>query len=67
LTLERVEGALLTRMRFTPPLIGNPLLPALHGGTLGALLESAAIFTLVAQTETERVPKIITLSVDFLL
>ncbi|MBC7977355.1 MAG: PaaI family thioesterase [Myxococcales bacterium] len=53
-------------MRFGPHLIGNPSLPALHGGTLGALLESAAIFQLLWQAETIVLPKTITLTVDYL-
>lgn len=64
--VEDVAGEMLCRMTYTPKLIGNSLLPALHGGTLGALLESAAVFELLLQTETERVPKIISLTVDFL-
>lgn len=66
LSIEEKDGALITKMAFSESLIGNPLLPALHGGTVGALLESAAVFTLLAQTETGRVPKIISLSVDYL-
>ncbi len=66
LSLEREGFALRTRLKYAPENIGNPLIPALHGGTIGALLESAAVFTGVAETETERVPKIVTLSVDFL-
>lgn len=64
--VEDIAGEMLCRMTYTPKLIGNSLLPALHGGTLGALLESAAVFELLLQTETERVPKIISLTVDFL-
>lgn len=66
LAAERADGELRVRMRFGPHLIGNPMLPALHGGTIGALLESTAVFTLLAQTEAERVPKVITLTVDYL-
>lgn len=47
-------------------LIGNPRLPALHGGVVGALLESAAIIHLIWQQETVVVPKTINLSVDYL-
>ncbi len=64
--VEDIAGEMLCRMAYTPKLIGNSLLPALHGGTLGALLESAAVFELLLQTETERVPKVISLTVDFL-
>lgn len=61
-----VDGELITTMRYGDHLIGNPALPALHGGTLGALLESAAIFELLWRAETIVLPKTITLTVDFL-
>lgn len=57
---------LITTMRYAPHLVGNPSLPALHGGTLGALLESAAIFELLWRAETIVLPKTITLTVDYL-
>jgi uncharacterized protein (TIGR00369 family) len=57
---------LLTTMRYAPHLIGNPALPALHGGTLGALLESAAIFEVMWRAETVVLPKTITFTVDYL-
>jgi len=59
-------GELITTMRYTAHLIGNPALPALHGGTLGALLESAAIFELLWRAETIVLPKTITVTVDYL-
>ena len=63
----RSEGdVLVTTMRFAEHLIGNPALPALHGGTVGALLESAAIFELLVRAETVVLPKTITLTVDYL-
>ena len=61
-----VEQELITTMRFGPHLIGNPALPALHGGTLGALLESAAIFELLWRAESIVLPKTITFTVDYL-
>jgi uncharacterized protein (TIGR00369 family) len=57
---------LVTTMRYSHHLIGNATLPALHGGTLGALLESAAIFELLWRAETVVLPKTITLTVDYL-
>jgi acyl-coenzyme A thioesterase PaaI-like protein len=63
---ENSTGELLTRMRFGAQLIGNPVLPALHGGTIGALLESAAIFQLIWESDTVAIPKIITITVDYL-
>jgi uncharacterized protein (TIGR00369 family) len=66
LTMALEGDGLITTMRYAPHLIGNPALPALHGGTLGALLESAAIFELLWRAETVVLPKTITLTVDYL-
>jgi len=66
LTAGETDGELVTTMRYANHLIGNPALPALHGGTLGALLESAAIFELLWRAETIVLPKTITLTVDYL-
>lgn len=60
------DGDLLARMPGAPHLIGNPVLPALHGGTVGALMESTAILKLLWQSDAAAVPKIITLTVDYL-
>ena len=65
LEANRDGDELITTMRYGGHLIGNPALPALHGGTLGALLESAAIFELLWRAETSVLPKTITLTVDF--
>ena len=63
---ENGTGELLTRMRYHESLIGNTYLPAIHGGTLGAMLEMAAIFHLLWETETGTVPKIVNITVDYL-
>lgn len=54
------------RMKFSDALIGDPTVPALHGGTLGALLESTAIFQLLWAAETLVLPKIISITVEYL-
>lgn len=59
------EGLVLV-MPFDDKLIGNPTLPALHGGVTGALLECAAITTLMAEVDTETLPKIVNLSINYL-
>ena len=63
---ENGTGELLTRMRYHDDLIGNTFLPAIHGGTLGAMLEMTAIFHLLWETETVAVPKIVNITVDYL-
>ena len=60
------DGAVIATLRYGEHLIGNPALPALHGGTLGALLESAAIFELLWSSETVVLPKTITITIDYL-
>jgi acyl-coenzyme A thioesterase PaaI-like protein len=66
LAIEVVEGDPITTMRGAKHLIGNPILPALHGGTVGALLESAAIFKLIWEIKSIAVPKTINITVDYL-
>jgi acyl-coenzyme A thioesterase PaaI-like protein len=64
--LELSDGEVIGHMPFAPHLVGNPRLPALHGGTLGALLESTAIFKLMWEADTVVLPKIVSITVDFL-
>ena len=66
MTVVVEEGELLTRMEGRESMIGNPMLPALHGGTVGALMESAGIFKLLFERDIVSVPKTITLTVDYL-
>ena len=63
---EDSEGNPLCILPADPKLIGNARLPALHGGVVGALLESAAIVQLIWSAETDAIPKIIDLQVDYL-
>lgn len=64
LTLQ--GGELLGVMKFGEHLIGNPMLPALHGGAICALLESTAIFQLLWDGEFGAPPKTIGLTVEYL-
>ena len=47
-------------------LIGNPGLPAIHGGVVGAFMEQAAAFHLIARMNRPVLPKIIDFSLDYL-
>ena len=51
---------------FSERIIGNPLLPAIHGGVTGAFLESAAQMTIFAELGTEKLPKIVNITIDYL-
>ncbi|MCC6522604.1 MAG: PaaI family thioesterase [Polyangiaceae bacterium] len=61
-----LEGELVGKMRYADHLIGNPALPALHGGAIGALLESTAIFQILWDAETIVLPKTVNITVDYL-
>ena len=47
-------------------LIGNPLLPALHGGVIGAFMEVTAVAQLYLAQGQMRMPKTIDVSIDYL-
>ncbi|WP_373085421.1 PaaI family thioesterase [Sneathiella sp.] len=46
--------------------IGNPTLPALHGGVVGAFMESTALVHLLKTQEVTRLPKIINITIEYL-
>ena len=64
--VEVREGRRIAVMPFSEHLVGNPTVPALHGGTLGALLESMAHLELLASADHGRLPRTITLTINFL-
>src|SRR5262245_57208852 len=66
LALELEGDELRARLDYAPQLVGNSLLPALHGGVLGTLLESAAIYALLWDTPAKELPKTISLTIEFL-
>jgi uncharacterized protein (TIGR00369 family) len=66
LSLVVTNDELICTMKFDPMLIGNATIPALHGGTLGGLLESAAVFQLLWESQSVVLPKIINVTVDYL-
>ena len=66
LGVERSGAELRTRLDYAPHLVGNALLPALHGGTIAALLESAAVFGLLWDTRSRGLPKTISITVEYL-
>jgi uncharacterized protein (TIGR00369 family) len=51
---------------FKPELIGNPMLPALHGGVMGALMELTALTQLAIASKSEKFPKTIDINVEYL-
>lgn len=63
---SRQDDELLFRLPANKDNIGNPLLPALHGGVIAGFMELAAAMHLLVATGSGSVPKIIDFSVDYL-
>lgn len=63
---ERDGEGLLCALPFSPEIIGNKDLPAVHGGVVGAFLELTALLALIDRPDAERIPKPINFSTDFL-
>ncbi|HYC75554.1 PaaI family thioesterase [Brevundimonas sp.] len=62
-----LEGDHLTvTMPFADSLIGNPMLPALHGGATAALLELTAVAQVALSYPRLRLPRPINLTVAYL-
>lgn len=73
LRFETAGDRLTAVLPFQPMLIGNPLIPALHGGVTAAFLETTAIVGLVwaglpvdGGVTMPALPKMIDLTVDYL-
>ena len=66
ITMDMSGDELIGHMKFADHIIGNARLPALHGGALGTLLESTAIFKLLWKAQTVAVPKTVNITVEYL-
>lgn len=60
----RDDGTLV--MPFSPRIIGNPILPAIHGGMTGAFLETTAIVGVTRELGASAWPKPIGLTINYL-
>ena len=60
------DGALRVHLPYQPLLVGNPFLPALHGGVVGTCLEMAALLEILHQRAGDQVPKTIDFTIDYL-
>src|SRR5664279_5687027 len=58
------DGTLV--MPFSPKIIGNPILPAIHGGLTGAFLETTAIVGVTRELGVSALPKPIGLTINYL-
>jgi uncharacterized protein (TIGR00369 family) len=63
--IEADAGGLIGVLPFAPELVGNPILPALHGGVVAAFLELTALAQLAAAS-TGAAPRTVDYSIDYL-
>lgn len=66
LSAELVESTLRIHLPFSPSLVGNPTVPALHGGVVGACLEMAALLQVIHLRSGPPIPKTVDFTVDYL-
>jgi len=66
ITVAETAGRMLTTMDFDEKLVGNISLQAIHGGALAALLELAALFQISYEIDTEQMPRVITITIDYM-
>lgn len=66
LACDKFGDDLIFRLPPKPENLGNPILPAIHGGVIGGFMElSAAIYLMMSQ-DVQRMPRIVDFSLDYL-
>lgn len=63
---QRFGNDVMFRLPDNPDNIGNPILPAVHGGVLGGFMEMSAALHLMMMLDTAAMPKIVDFSLDYL-
>ncbi len=66
LEVHQLGDEVITELPPQAHLTGNPNLPAVHGGVVGAVLEMTAILQLIHDTDCERLPKTVDVSFNYL-
>ena len=64
--IQQQGNEVITVLPFKSELVGNRILPAIHGGVIGAFLEITAVLQLLYETECERMPKTVDVNFDYL-
>ncbi len=62
-----VDGEQLrVRLPYAEEIVGNPKVPALHGGAIGSLLQTAASVQLMLATRSLRLPRLFSCTIEYL-
>jgi uncharacterized protein (TIGR00369 family) len=63
---KKLDGSFKFTLPKNDSNLGNPILPAIHGGAMGGFMETAGILHLLMKLKTQSVPKVIDFSIDYL-
>ena len=66
MTAELAGDEMTATLPFSQHLVGNPILPALHGGVIGAFLEMTAVCQLTLLEPLRRQPRTIDVTIEYL-
>jgi uncharacterized protein (TIGR00369 family) len=66
MTAELAGDEMTATLPFSQHLVGNPILPALHGGVIGAFLEMTALCQLILLEPLRRQPRTIDVTIEYL-
>ena len=66
MSAEQVAGEYRFLLPASAGNVGNPTLPALHGGAIGGIMEMSAALHLLMAMDTLKLPKIVDFSIDYI-
>ena len=66
MSVSRFGDEMVFRLPAKDDNIGNPILPAIHGGVIAGFMEMSAIVQLMVFMQAKKVPKIVDFSIDYL-
>ena len=63
--VQQQGDEVITVLPFSERIVGSTRLPSIHGGVIGALLETTSILQLLFETNCQRLPKTIDVNFDY--
>lgn len=59
------DGTVVARLAYRPENVGNPRVPAIHGGLIAALMETAMVLEILRGGDTLALPRIVNFTTEF--
>lgn len=66
LSYELKNKNIIAHLPFKNDLVGNPMIPAIHGGVIAACMELVAVAQLMGEAKLKNLPKTVNISIDYL-